>query len=168
MSESETSGLRTLIVGIGSSHGDDRVGWLVAQQMREVNAQSQYGVRIATSPADLLDWIDGIERLVICDACHGRGVIGELHRWTWPTDDFTKVEMSGTHNLSLPTVLGLAEKLDNLPSSVVLWAIEGARSQSNDSVSPEVLAAVPRLVSRIVNELHAVQPIERRTCMNNH
>lgn len=157
----------TLIVGIGSAHGDDRVGWLVAEQLREFADRNQFELRIAKSPADLLDWLEGNQRLVICDACHGQGEIGELSRWLWPAPDISEITMSGTHNLSLPTVLTLAEKLGRLPNEVVIWAIEGATRQSTAAMSPAVMEAVPTLAGRITNDLVAPQPLGAKICTNN-
>jgi len=148
-----------LIVGIGSAHGDDRVGWLVADQIREFADRNHFELRIAKSPADLLDWIQCDQQLVICDACHGLGQVGDLQKWLWPAPEIFKVTMSGTHNLSLPTVLDLAKNLGRLPNEVVIWAIEGAIGQSTAAMSPEVLQAVPKLVSRITNDLNAGRPL---------
>ena len=43
----------TLIVGIGSAHGDDRIGWLVVEQLREFADRNQFELRIAKSPAQV-------------------------------------------------------------------------------------------------------------------
>jgi hypothetical protein len=37
----------TFIVGIGSAHGDDRVGWLVAEQLRNFAGHHQFDLHIA-------------------------------------------------------------------------------------------------------------------------
>jgi hydrogenase maturation protease len=61
----------TLIVGIGSPHGDDQIGWRIAEALM---AEHRVGwiIRTARSPTDLLAWLDDkVERLVICDACDG-------------------------------------------------------------------------------------------------
>ncbi len=167
MSNRKIEKLPTLVVGIGSAHGDDRVGWLVAEQLREFAGHHQFDLQIAKSPADLLDWVECNQRLVICDACHGLGQVGELRRWSWPAPEISEVSMSGTHNFSLPTVLALAEKLGRLPNEVVIWAIEGATCQSTTAMSPKVMEAVPTLVSRITDDLNAVQPFEASICTNN-
>ena len=153
MSKRKTKKLATLIVGIGSAHGDDRAGWLVAEQLREYAGQNEFDLRIAKSPADLLDWLESDQQLIICDACHGPGRVGDLHRWSWPAPEIFQVAMSGTHNLSLPTVLALSEKLDKLPEAVVIWAIHGKKHASQPTLSPEVMESIPRLVSRIMSEL---------------
>ena len=66
---------KTTFVGVGSSHGDDQVGWMVIQKLQEGSSGDSFDFRKAKSPADILDWIQDCERLVICDACHGLGTV---------------------------------------------------------------------------------------------
>jgi len=64
-------------------------------------------------------------------------------------------------------VLELAEKLGRLPQDVVVWAIEGATSNSNADMSPEMVVAIPKLVDQIANDLYAATPPEVMACTNN-
>ena len=137
-----------LVVGLGSSHGDDRAGWLVAELLQQHSWQG-VEIHIAKSPADLLDWIDGINQLVICDACYGMGQVGDLHRWSWPSDAIADAELSGTHNFSLPTVLELANRLGRLPQEIEIWAIEGRNHSPHADVSPKVREAAQHLADTI-------------------
>lgn len=143
---------RTLFVGIGSPQGDDQAGWLVADRLTAF-AGPDLAIRRAKSPADLLDWLHDIERLIVCDACCGLSPIGVMRRWTWPLTDVTGVAWSGTHDFSLPAVLALAEQLDRLPKCVVIWGIEGAINNPASELSAEVSEALPTLCCRIIDEL---------------
>lgn len=79
----------TLVVGVGSPHGDDQLGWLAADALeaallalraaapnapntpldaRPLDA-SGWRVRRAATPSDLLDWLPGPQRLILIDAC---------------------------------------------------------------------------------------------------
>jgi hydrogenase maturation protease len=149
----------SLLVGLGSSYGDDRLGWHIAEilQGRQL---SGLRVRLATSPLGILDWLDGVERLLICDACQGGGRPGSTHRWRWPDEALAPVQFSGSHDLGLTTVLRLAEQLRQLPPRVTIWAVEGAPAAPSavlmkNSMSLEVLAAVPRLLASIDSELRS-------------
>jgi hydrogenase maturation protease len=159
---------RTLVVGIGSPHGDDQAGWLVAERLADdpgigtesvakgtkiSNHPPGIIVRQAKSPSELLDWLDGMDRLVICDACRGLGRVGELRSWRWPDHELADVSWSGTHDLSLPAVLALADRLGRLPPRVTIWSVEGASIGALAAVSPEVAEALPNLVEQIKNEL---------------
>lgn len=160
------SSQRTLIVGIGSPHGDDRAGWLVADRLAAVLGPNQAEIRRAASPMDLLDWLDDVGRLVICDACRGLQRAGQLRRWNWPASELPPVAWSGTHDLPLPAALALAQRLGRLPEQVVVWAIEGAGGSAADSLSVEVAAAIPAVVTRIAGELPDPAPKREHRCTN--
>ncbi|MEX0818027.1 MAG: hydrogenase maturation protease [Pirellulaceae bacterium] len=145
----------TLIVGVGSPHGDDQAGWLVAEQLAETLDQDDVEVRKATAPAQLLDWLDGTDRLIVCDACHGLGRIGQVRRWTWPDRELADAVWAGTHDLALPAVLQLVDRLGRLPQSMVVWSVEGAASNTPATISSEVAAALPRLIADIANEVRS-------------
>ncbi len=144
---------RTLIVGIGSAHGDDQIGWLVADRLAASVACDHIEVRHAKSPVDLLDWLVDVDRLVICDACRGLGSAGGMRRWTWPSEELAAIGLSGTHGLSVPAVLKLANSLGRLPEDIVVWAIEAAATCPSNKLSTEVSHALPELVRLIASEV---------------
>ena len=141
-----------LIVGIGSPHGDDRVGWEIANQLKS-RAGMRADIRIARTPHDLLDWIDGYEQLIICDACRGAGDIGSCHRWAWPSGQLTSVRWSGTHQVSLPSVLALAAQLNLLPPEVHIRGVEIQHANPELPLSAQVAAGAERVVAEIMGEL---------------
>src|SRR5262245_40512606 len=130
-----------LIVGIGSHHGDDQVGWRVAEEL-ERNLPPAAAVRLASTPADLLNWLDGIDLLLVCDGCRGSGAPGHARRWSWPNIVEERLTWSGTHNLGLIETLSLAERLGHLPFHVAVWTVEMKDTGIRGSMSAEVAAAV--------------------------
>jgi len=143
---------RTLAVGIGSPHGDDQIGWVV---MREL-ALAQSGdvaVKIACQPAELLDWLQDIDQLIICDACRAGSATGEIHRWQWPTDSIATCKHAGSHDLSLPFVLSLADRLGKLPQQVIVWGIELGDASPGAQLSSVVRSAIPKLVQLVIEDL---------------
>ncbi|MCA9040218.1 MAG: hydrogenase maturation protease [Planctomycetaceae bacterium] len=142
----------TLIVGIGSPHGDDQVGWEIARRIQK-SAEGFVDVHLARTPPDLLDYIHGYKQLIICDACHGAGGIGSDHHWDWPAEQLEGICWSGTHQVSLTTVLALAAQLDRLPSQVQIWGIEIEQSQPGHQMSEPVLEGAERVVGEILRYL---------------
>lgn len=156
---------RVLFVGLGSPHGDDQVGWRVAESLR---VQGQIDVRQAAIPADLLHWLDHIEALYLCDACRGRGTIGSLHRWAYRRGESGRVELlaavarlrsTGSHNLGLGQVLDLAERLGILPEVIVLWAVEGGSFGMGQPLSSELKKQLPGIVHTIEYEINHARKI---------
>ncbi|QDT97178.1 hydrogenase maturation protease [Gimesia aquarii] len=141
-----------LVIGIGSPHGDDQVGWEIAKQIQDRDSKF-VDVRLARTPDDLLDWLEGIKQLVICDACQGAGDVGTHHHWKWPSDQLETMTWSGTHHVSLPSVLALAEQLGRLPTLVQIWGVEIEQTQPGDSMSESVKAGTTVVAKTICQDL---------------
>ena len=147
---------RTLFVGIGSRHGDDQIGWRVADSLRS-RVSSGVEVREASTPSHLLDWLDGADRLIVCDACPARrradsGEQSILHRWRWPTLQVSMLRSAGSHSFGLPQVLQLAERLGTLPKDVIVFGVEGTRFDAFSEMSPSVGGALETIVETILEE----------------
>ena len=188
---------RTLLVGLGSPHGDDQAGWLVASELQrrlagqpdvveqrnrdyvavtaprdEPNASPPLrpdhalsclersahhaerdgdvlACRLAKSPSDLLDWLDDVTRLIVCDCCESPAQLGELRLWHWPADRFVRTRSSSSHQLGLPDVLDLATNIGRLPRRVELWAIGGGRFSPETQPSSLVREACQRLALQL-------------------
>jgi hydrogenase maturation protease len=142
-------GSRVLLVGIGSPHGDDRAGWLVAQHVTALRPRNME-VRSARHPAELLDWLDQVDALVVCDAVACDARAGTCRTWTWPAVEIETAPFFGAHDLSLPATLALAAALDRLPAHVEIWGIAIDHARSCSTVSPAVAGAIPDIARRLL------------------
>ena len=143
----------TLIVGLGSSHGDDQFGWTVVEQLQGLLSEPNVAVRLARSPAQLLDWLEGFARLIVFDACQNLGAPGELHFWRCPALELVNARSSGSHDLSLPAALALAQTLGQLPGDVLVVCAEGRCFSPQAPISSEVGAAASRAIELMLAEL---------------
>jgi hydrogenase maturation protease len=152
-----TAAVRTLLIGIGSPTGDDRLGWRMAQCVAAAEVDGLQ-VRQAATPLDLLDWLEGVDRLVLCDACLGAGPVGSVHRWQWPEFPTTAVRWVGSHDGNLLAVCQLADSLGWLPSDTTLWGVEvaakaGMPERLDTALSSAAEQGAQRASRRIVAEL---------------
>lgn len=145
-------GKQLMIAGMGSPHGDDQAGWEMARQIEQRN-YNHVCVKLARTPADLLDWIEPAMDLLICDACQGAGETGSVHQWEWPSGQLEKIRWSGTHQMSLTGVLALAEQLERLPKQVRIWGVELQSNHSGETLSAAVQAGVSTVVESICRDL---------------
>lgn len=139
---------RALIVGVGSHYGDDRAGWLILDRLQELGFHD-CELRRVSNPADILDFMEQRQRLVICDACQGAGQPGSIHCWSWPTDRLLARHAHGTHDMGLSEVLELATGLGLNPSSVEIWAVEGQTWFPSLNAGAEVCAACEKAAAAI-------------------
>ena len=144
----------TLVVGIGSAQGEDSVGWQVIEQLRNTPSEADRlaeKVRLCTlaDPLRLLDELEGVQRLLLVDACQAGQEAGTVLRFDWPAPQLAARWGTSSHGIDVPAVLQLAEQLGRLPPRVVLFGIEVGSSEI-----PGVLArALPILCQQLHKEI---------------
>jgi hydrogenase maturation protease len=144
--------LTALVVGVGSPHGDDRVGW-------EVIAELDAALRLEPCPgpvrtcacdrpgAGLVALLRGAQRLVLVDAAYMPGDAAGALRWLRPERVRASVAAS-SHGFGVGQALALAQALGELPRDVQVLAIAGERFEG-DGLTEAVRAAVPCAVRAI-------------------
>lgn len=134
------------VAGVGSPHGDDRVGWTVIERLAARGAPAE--LTMLDQPLDLLDLMSlcaDCERLIVVDACATGAAPGTITRLVWPDRRILLQHKHLTHSLALSDALQLADQLDRLPPLVVLYGVEIASCQRETGLSPAVQRALPEL-----------------------
>ena len=145
-----------VIVGVGNPwRGDDGVGWAVIDALEisqgetaEAGARALELVRADGEAARLIEWWDGRSLAVVVDAVGGgapAGTIVELDH-----ADLASADPSlGSHSLGVADAAALAATLGRVPDRLVFIGVAGRVFGQGEPLSPEVVAAVPRVVQRI-------------------
>ena len=142
----------SLIVGIGSAHGDDQAGWRLID---ELTAKETTGaeLRKASVPHDMIEWMNHIQSLHIADACDSHTDVQRLDLSNGDLACSRNADSRSSHQLGLSHVIGLIDSLGRLPKQVVLWAIPGERFQPNGELSDACINQIRRCADRIHHEL---------------
>jgi hydrogenase maturation protease len=146
----------TCIVGLGSPNGDDQFGWLVVERLvAEISRRRLPAVvtRRASTPVQVLDWLDGIDRLLLIDAFHGQSALGSLVRLEWPAHEIEQISGSGTHDYTIWQMLNLASRVGTLPRHCHLWCAAEQQCEPLQPLSPSLLALVPQVVDDAIGWL---------------
>jgi hydrogenase maturation protease len=152
--------MKTLVLGLGNPiMGDDGVGLRIVQEVRRrlrdcayVDVEECY----AAGPT-LLDVIVGYDALVFVDSLECNeppGTVVEIKREQLPDQPPTM----DAHGMGLVGVLNLGESMKlHVPRklSIVAVAIR-PKPGFSESLSPEVEAAVPAAVERVLEEVELV------------
>ena len=141
---------RTIVIGLGSPHGDDQVGWLLADEITQ-RAGAVVDVRAVTVPVNLLSAIESFGRVILIDAVRGNATSEQLQRWEWPSPEIARARVGGTHALGLAETLELAHSLGQLPEVVVVWGVSGERFAPGDELTPSLRDALPAFADAIVD-----------------
>lgn len=153
-----------LVVGVGNPwRGDDGVGWAVIDALEERTREVAAAdpplelVRADGESARLIDRWDRRVLAVVVDAVVSGappGTIRELAQAGLPGDRpgpaaAGRPGLGGTHGLGIDDAVALADALGRLPERLVVIGVEGRAFGDGQRLSPEVAAAVPRVVERI-------------------
>lgn len=165
-----TAPLQVLIVGIGSPHGDDQAGWLVADALQLSLNQLHHPdlsccVKKAVVPLDLLHWLENVDELILCDACQSDApaghirqlpltdsTTGRLHN-NLPDSDARSTE--ATHGFGLIQVLQLIQITTGRLPDTTLWVISGTSFSPGSAISDPVLLAIAQLELEILSLLRS-------------
>jgi hydrogenase maturation protease len=160
---------KVLVVGLGSPHGDDQAGWFAADELASrFDLSDGLVVRRATIPLDVLDWLDDVDILHICDACESTGSPEKLHRLVWSNGRLSTssiaahsqtvlrgagIDRPGSHDFGLIEMLHLAETTQRLPQQVTVWAVEGCCFDPGGVMNPETRVTAMNAAGEILQEL---------------
>ena len=154
-------------MGVGSAHGDDQAGWLVADELaRQIPDGSFISVRKASVPLDFLDWLENVNVLHLIDAFQDSCGEKSVRRFRWLNGQMIcqsshAREDSGlnppaarsSHGFSVPDVLRLAEQTGMLPEMTMVWAIPGSDFQPGARMSEPCQNNIHRTATQIMAEL---------------
>jgi Ni,Fe-hydrogenase maturation factor len=129
------------VFGVGSPHGDDQIGWLLAATVAETLGITS-APRILRTPSELLSCDDLTGPIMICDGCRSGLPVGTLRLIGWPNPRIAQERFSGSHDVALPIVLALLARIGRLPGPIWLWTVEIGAVTAGTEISPAALAAL--------------------------
>jgi hydrogenase maturation protease len=141
------------VIGVGNAYrGDDAVGLLVARRLR---ARGLEAIEEEGEPVALIDTFAGRDTVVLVDAVRSGSAPGTVHRADVSDRSLPSALLgsTSTHAIGLGEAIELARALGRLPRRIVVFGVEGARFDAGAALSPDVAAAVPRLVESVAAEL---------------
>jgi hydrogenase maturation protease len=147
------------VVGCGSPHGDDALGWEIIRLLRHEDLPAEVELHAAEGGHQILDVIDGQGTLVLVDAMASVTAPGTVHRYVWPDLPVESLRPGTTHHLRPAEALRLAAALGLLPPRVIVWGIEAESFEAQTDLSTAIAIAVPELVRRITEELNRARDV---------
>ena len=131
--------------------GDDAVGLLVGDRLREAGVEVQ---ECEDEPTRLLDAWAELDLLVLVDATRSGSPPGTVRRLDASSRPLAgDVGLTSSHAFGVAETIELARALSCLPPQVVVYGIEGERFAATTDVTPAVLAAVDIVADAVRREL---------------
>jgi hydrogenase maturation protease len=150
-----------LVVGVGNDlRGDDAVGLEVARRVRRAGPRGARVVESGGDGAALLDAWRGAGVVVLVDASRSGAPAGAIRRYDATAEPLPSVlAHRSTHAFGVAEAVEMARALGELPSRLVVIAIEGARFEVGAPMSPDVERAVERAGEAVMRELGALSDL---------
>ena len=146
-----------LVIGIGNIYrSDDGVGLFVVDKIEKADIEGVKAVNNISDGISLMETWKDAAIVYIIDAVLSGAEPGTVFRFDAlseiiPADIFTGYS---THSFSLVESIKLSRELGNLPTSLVVFGIEGENFSSGVGLSPKVQEAAENTVCRIVDEIN--------------
>lgn len=143
-----------VVIGVGSPFGADQLGWKIIEQLKQ--QQSLVNDRMQLVSCDrpgtlLLEYFKGVDCAVIIDAIEG-GAPGNLQVIA-KTELLTQDSLQSSHQLGVAETVALGDKLNMLPSQLLLFGIETGNPETPHKLSDETFLNVTGLISKKLKNL---------------
>ena len=147
-----------LLIGIGNEYrSDDSVG-LTAIRMLKTKVLPEYTLLIESSGdgAELIEMLRTAGTAILIDAVSSGAKPGTIYRFDALKQRIpVQLSFPSTHAFSIAEAIELARVLDQLPPSLIVYAIEGQNFSTGIGLSPEVENAMLKVVEQVIQEAQA-------------
>jgi len=147
---------RTLILGIGNLIlSDDGVGIHAVKLLQESN-EIDPAIPIVdggTCGLDLLQYLDGTDKLIIMDASKPNGTPGKIQRITGDSVPAYLSIKTSPHEIGLPELLFAAKLSKIYPKEVVIYCVEAESLETSTTLTPKVANALGNVVKLVKEEV---------------
>lgn len=149
---------RVSVIGIGSPQGDDRLGWLALEALRQSTRLApliprRLRLESRDRPGLLLlsAWREAGSVILIDAMCSGAAP-GSVLRLTG-ADIANPGNCLSSHGYGLAMAVALGRALRQLPATLILLGLEADPLSGSESLSPPLEAALPGFVRLIEQEV---------------
>lgn len=143
-----------IIIGIGNPfRGDDGVGWAVVDSLKTKIGE---GLNVQRSRGDISELLEAFTRystVYLVDACCMKAPVG-----LWDRIDVLKTSLpldnkqTSTHGFNLSQVIDIAKALNQLPSKLIIYVVNGGSYEIGERLSSAVEKAIEDVVQMILTE----------------
>jgi hydrogenase maturation protease len=146
-----------LILGVGNLLlKDEGVGVHVVRRLMEMDLPPYVEVLDGgTAGLDLIDDIEGREKVVFVDTVRAGGAPGSVYRMTMDDIDEGPDGLANIHDMDVPHLLKTAGVMGvEKPKEIVVIGIEPKDMESiSDELSPEVAEKIPKVIEVVMKEV---------------
>lgn len=149
-----------VLIGVGNEYrSDDGVGLIALRELRNKGFPQTRYIESAGDGANLVEAWTNAEMAILIDAISSGSTPGTIYRFDALTQRLPQTFSSqSTHAFDVAEAIELAYVLHQLPSSLIVYAIEGKHFAAGLGLSSEVEQAMHAVVERVTDEIRGSLP----------
>ncbi len=152
---------KIVVIGVGNLLlKDEGVGIHIVRELQREALPAEVEVRDGgVGGIDLLDVLERSPHALLVDAADMALEPGTVRRFR-PDEVQPGAEDAprfSSHDIGLLEVLKLAQALDRIPEEVIIFGIQPKEIAWSTELSPEVRAAVPRVIEMVLREIERIR-----------
>ncbi|MCM1985566.1 MAG: hydrogenase maturation protease [Methanococcoides sp.] len=137
--------------------GDDGIGVHVIDKLKNMYSDLPNDIELIDMGAcglDMLNFLEGSDHVIIVDAIKSNGDIGSVHRFELnDLKEYVRDGMFTIHDVGIVDVLSIAEHVQKMPDSIVLFGIEiGQVDDISFVLSDKVRACIDVVIDLMFDE----------------
>ena len=149
------------VIGVGSAHGADQVGWLACESLQTVSDAHQFDWQLCRTPVQLPQLIQDCDAIIIIDTSLNAGQDGRVISLTWPIPHHHYHSLCSSHAFNVLEALQLAATLGELPSQTYVLAVTVTHPDHDaTTVVTNALPQLQRELNRIAASINANSPLD--------
>jgi len=144
----------TSIIGIGSHHGADQLGWLLCERLKHLDWPDTIDIQLCRTPAQLPELLNHCENAILLDAIKTDTDSGKILQLQLKDLADNPNASHSCHGFGVTEALELATALGQLPASIIILAISIDDKTAYDGViSPDLLSELHEVIEDHLNKL---------------
>jgi hydrogenase maturation protease len=147
-----------LVIGIGNGYrGDDAVGLIVARAIKAGNLPNVKVIEESGEGTALMERWKRADTVILIDAVSSGARPGTIHRFDVQAERLpTSFFHYSTHAFSIAEAIELGRALEQLPSRMIVYGIEGKRFESGEGLTQEIILASTTVTQKILYEIQSL------------
>lgn len=152
------------VIGIGNVYrSDDGVGFVIAQHLKEQASDTFTVIKESGDGITLMESWESADAVILIDAVYSGAKPGTIHRFDAHVQQIpAQFFHLSTHAFGIAEAVELARILGRLPSSLIVYGIEGKCFEAGEGLSVEVSNAAQEVVLRIRQDILKINHINTR------
>ena len=144
----------TRIIGIGSQHGADRLGWLVGDHLQGMAWQQAVDIQACRTPAQFPALLSNCASAVVLDAVITGQEPGQVIPLNMDELEYHSCNRSSSHGFGISEALELARVLGQWPAALKIFGISVTdASQDADEILQKALPALHQAIREFQHSL---------------